>query len=234
MTAPLVAQADAKAIVPIAVLASGRGSNFDAISRAIDAGWLGAKVVAVVSDQPDAPVLDKARALGIPTSVVPAISSKEEPDRVTRRKKHDARVLEALAPANPRFLVMAGYMRVVTPVLIEAFRSERGYSRITNIHPSLLPAFPGVESYAQAYRYGTCLSGATVHLVEETVDSGPICAQESFSILGCQSEKEVEKLGLAIEHRLYPQTLAWVLAENFEVEYRHSPPALRRLCVRPN
>src|SRR6185437_4066764 len=124
-------------------------------------------------------------------------------------------VLDALSPFAPHFLVMAGYMKVVSSKLIEAFRSERGYSRITNIHPSLLPAFPGVRSYEQAFRYGAHWTGVTVHLVEEAVDTGPICAQEAFGIAKCQSAEEVERLGLEIEHRLYPSTLQWVLMESF-------------------
>ena len=100
--------------------------------------------------------------------------------------------------------------------LIEAFRDPRGYVRIVNVHPSLLPSFPGVDAYRQAFEFGAKSTGVTVHLVELAVDSGPICAQESFSIADCRSVDEVEKRGLAIEHRLFPQTLSWVLAEKFD------------------
>jgi phosphoribosylglycinamide formyltransferase-1 len=108
----------------------------------------------------------------------------------------------------------------MTPHLIEAFRSERGYSRIINIHPSLLPAFTGVSSYRQAFEFGVKTTGVTVHLVEAAVDSGPICAQEVFDIGDCKSVDEVERRGLAIEHRLFPETLKWVLPEAFSVEKR--------------
>jgi len=204
--------------VPIAVLASGRGSNFDAIQAAIDHGQLNARIVAVLSDRRDAPVLVKARSKGLQSLVVPG-----EKDR----EAHDQKVIDALAPFAPRFLVMAGYMRVVTSRLIEAYRSERGYSRILNVHPSLLPAFPGVSAYEQAYQHGCAVAGVTVHLVELEVDSGPICAQESFQIGDCTSVEEVEKRGLAVEHRLFPATLNWVLSERFEIEKRKG-----RLCVR--
>jgi phosphoribosylglycinamide formyltransferase-1 len=106
-------------------------------------------------------------------------------------------------------------MRILTPYLIDAFRCDKGYSRMVNIHPSLLPAFPGTHAYAQAFRYGVKITGVTVHLVEPVVDSGPICAQEAFSIEDCQSEDEVEMRGLAVEHRLYPKALNWILAERF-------------------
>jgi phosphoribosylglycinamide formyltransferase 1 len=217
--------------IPIAVLASGRGSNFEAIQRAVQAGELPeAKIVALLSDQPGAPALEKARAIGVKTLVVPAPRPDEAASAEERRRIHDGRVVDALRDVGARWAVMAGYMRIVTPVLIEAFRSERGYTRIVNVHPSLLPAFRGLEGYGQAFRYGAKLAGVSVHLVEVELDSGPICAQEAFSIEDCRSEQEVETRGLAIEHRLYPETLKWVLPEKFNLETRPEG----RLCVRPN
>jgi phosphoribosylglycinamide formyltransferase-1 len=203
---------------PIAILASGRGSNFDAILAATREGRLDARIVAVVSDRAPAPVLEKARAAGIPALHVASGEG---------RAAHERRVLEGLAPHGPRFLVLAGYMRLLSPVLLEAFRSPRGYSRITNIHPSLLPAFPGKDSYAQAWRHGAQVTGCTVHLVDDGLDSGPICAQRAFPIDDCASPAEVEARGLREEHRLYPETLAWVLPERFTIEKR-----AERTCVR--
>jgi phosphoribosylglycinamide formyltransferase 1 len=205
----------------IAIFASGRGSNFEAIESAVRDGRLDAKIVAVVSDQTNAPVLEKARSKGLKVIAVPLVLK----DRV----EHEKKILTELAGERPQFLVLAGYMRIMTPHLIENFRSEKGYSRIVNIHPSLLPAFPGVDSYAQAFQHGTKIAGVTVHLVENQVDSGPICAQESFDISGCQSAEIVERLGLAIEHRLYPESLSWILPEKFSVTDRGG-----RLCVRAN
>jgi phosphoribosylglycinamide formyltransferase-1 len=123
---------------------------------------------------------------------------------------------------------MAGYMRVVSPELIDAFRDPRGFARVTNVHPSLLPAFPGRDAYGQAFRHGAKVSGVTVHLVDDGVDEGPICAQEAFGIGDCRSGEEVESRGLAIEHRLYPATLSWLLAESFEIEREEG-----RIRVRP-
>lgn len=211
--------------VKFAVLASGRGSNFAAIARAVKAGSLNAEPVAVISDRADAKVLELAREAGLPAIHV-GPPAREAGDLATRRRLHDEAMLEALRPYSPRFLVFAGYMRIVTPALIEAFRSERGYSRIVNVHPSLLPAFPGVNSYTQAYEYGVKVTGATVHLVDDGVDQGPVCAQRSFAIDDCRAAVDVEKKGLEIEHRLYPETLEWVLPERFEVETRGG-----RICV---
>ncbi len=201
-------------MIPIAVLASGRGSNFEALQAAITQGKLHAKICALVSDQPGALSIQKAQAAGIPSVVVPSTDYKGE----SGRRAHEEKLLEALQPFSPRFLVMAGYMRIVTDPLIQAFRSERGYSRIVNIHPSLLPAFPGTDAYAQAFHHGAKVTGVTIHLVDSGLDSGPICAQEAFSVTDCNHVEEVEKRGLAIEHRLYPRTLEWVLPERFETE----------------
>jgi phosphoribosylglycinamide formyltransferase-1 len=217
--------------VPFAVLASGRGSNFEAIVRALEAGELrGARIVALLSDQPAAPVIEKARARGIPTLVVPQPAAHPGQSVSSRRELHDEAILTALAPFAPRFLVLAGYMRLMSPKLIRAFRSERGYSRIVNVHPSLLPAFPGLEGYAQAFRHGAKITGATVHLVDDGLDTGPICAQEAFSIADLSDEASVERRGLEIEHQLYPKTLNWVLPENFVVDVREKG----RVCVRPS
>lgn len=214
-------------LVPIAVMASGRGSNFEAILSAIRAGTLGAEVRVLISDQAEAQAIKTAQKAGIPVQVISVPSVREISDPGERRKLHDEQVLEALQPFSAQFLVMAGYMRIIGSKLINAFRSPRGYARITNVHPSLLPAFPGIGSYAQAFRFGCQVAGVTVHLTDETVDCGPVCAQEAFSIADLKSETEVEKRGLAIEHQLYPQTLGWILSERFEMEIRQG-----RRCVR--
>ena len=213
--------------IPIAVFASGRGSNFDAIHSAIRAKQLDAEIVAVVSDQPNSLVLEKARRAGLKTLAIEAEKG------ASARKDHEEKILKALKPLAPKFLVMAGYMRIVTPHLLDAFRSERGYNRVVNIHPSLLPAFPGVDAYARAFNYGAKITGVTVHLVDEEVDGGPVCVQESFLIGDCRSVSEVESWGLALEHRLFPKTLSWVLPEEFEIDIRSGQrPEQRRICVR--
>jgi phosphoribosylglycinamide formyltransferase 1 len=217
-------------MIPIVVLASGRGSNYSALQKARLAGKLKADIRAVITDNPDAGVISKAKADGVQTILLPFPEVREGVSIQARRQEHEALLLKELRSIQPRFLVFAGYMRIITSQLIEAFRSERGYSRLVNIHPSLLPAFPGVHSYAQAFHYGVKVTGITVHLVEAEVDQGPICAQEAFTIEDCKSEDEVEKRGLAVEHRLYPETLDWVLREDFKLEYRSK----RRLCVCSN
>jgi phosphoribosylglycinamide formyltransferase 1 len=193
----------------IAVFASGRGTNFDAILASMKARKLDAEVVALVCDKPEAPVIAKARSAGLRTIV--------QSTKGLDRRTHEEAILAELRPLRPEFLVLAGYMRLFTPELIEEFRTKRGYSRIVNVHPSLLPAFPGTGGYAQAFEHGAKIAGATVHLVDEGLDCGPILAQEAFAIHDCRSAEEVEKRGLAVENRLYPETLRWVLAEKFQV-----------------
>jgi phosphoribosylglycinamide formyltransferase-1 len=215
-------------MIPIVVLASGRGSNFESIQSQIAEGQLKADIRAVISDQPSALVLGKARKWGIPDRVIPFPDAKNGASLADRRSEHEYKLLKELEKIKPKFLILAGYRRIITPILIDAFRCDKGYSRMVNIHPSLLPAFPGLGSYAQAFRYGAHLAGVTIHLVEPEVDAGPICAQAAFSITDCQSEQEVEERGLAVEHRLLPQSLSWILPEKFKIEVR---PGGRRLCL---
>jgi len=196
----------------IAILASGRGSNFEAIARAILNHTLPADLVLVASDRKQAPVLEKAQALGFKTL-----------------QEKDQKLLKAaLLELKVDYVVLAGFMRILTAEFIAAFADARGFSRIVNIHPSLLPAFPGLDSYRRAFEAGVPETGVTVHFVDAGVDTGPICAQRSFSIADCQSVEEVERRGLSLEHQLYPETLAWILKNNFEISERKG-----RLHVQP-
>jgi phosphoribosylglycinamide formyltransferase-1 len=218
-------------MIPIAIFASGRGSNFSAVYESILAKKLNAEVVAVVCDQPQAKVLERAREFGLKTILVPRELTKKSGISIeARRKIHEEKILTELDPCGAKFVILAGYMRVLTSTFIDAFKSGRGYSRIVNIHPSLLPAFPGVNSYAQAFYYGVKWTGVSVHFVENDVDSGSICAQEAFNIEDCRTESEVELKGLAVEHRLLPETLKWILPEKFKLEDRSGG----RFCVCPN
>jgi len=205
-----------------AVFASGRGSNFEAICSAVDDETIFGELVCLVCDQPEAPVIEKAKQKDIPVVLVPKEKSKKE---------HEAKIIETLDAFKPDFIVLAGYMRVFTEDFIDHYRSSLGYSKIINIHPSILPSFPGVNSYQQAFDYGCHLAGVTIHLVEKEVDSGPICQQQSFSISECHSVKEVEELGLQIEHELYPKVIDWVINENFELAMNSKDR--RRFRVRP-
>jgi phosphoribosylglycinamide formyltransferase 1 len=217
-------------MIPIVILASGRGSNLEAIYDSIQSQQLDAKIAAVISDQPNALALLKAREFGIRSISIPFPGKQTGLSLEERRFKHESEILQYCEEIQPRFLVLAGYMRILTRHFIESFRCDKGYTRMVNIHPSLLPAFPGIRAYAQAFQYGVKFAGVTIHLVEPEMDSGPICAQEVFSIADCQSELEVEQRGLAVEHRLYPQALNWILSERFVLERR----AEGRFCVCPN
>lgn len=189
-----------------AVFVSGRGSNFEALARA---GFRD-RIALVVSDRPEAFALEKARALDLPTFV----------------SKDEKTILAELARRGISTVVLAGYLRILSREFVEAFRDPSGATRILNIHPSLLPAFPGLNAYAQAFDYGCKHAGVTVHLVEAEVDGGPILAQETFSIEDCASVSEVETRGLAIEHRLYAETLEWYLRGELHYETKKG-----RLCV---
>ena len=245
----------------IAVFASGRGTNFDALADAIQNGSLAAEITSVVCDRPGAPVIEKARARGIKVHLVPPTDvSVPGGDIGLRRNRHEELILERLEGESVEWLVFAGYMRILGDRLLDRFRKPFGsapegrhsvvdpetgmvtkperltYTRIVNIHPSVLPAFPGKDSYAQAFHYGCAVAGVTVHLVEAEVDGGPIVAQETFSIAHLSSAEEVEAAGLLVEHRLYPQTLQWLFSGKFNLVSRSagssSSPQGRRLCVR--
>ena len=209
-------------MIPIAIFSSGTGSNFEAIADSVKHGALDAKIVALVCDHADAPVIAKAQARGIKTLIVPFVAGQQ-------KAEHEEEILKLLLPLKPHFVVLAGYMRVLSSTFLKAFDSGRGYFRVANIHPSLLPAFPGLDGYGQAFNYGARVSGCTVHLVDQGVDSGPICAQETFFISDCSSVDDVRSRGLVIEHRLYSASLKWLLKEKLTIEKRKG-----RLCVLPN
>src|SRR5882672_577298 len=154
----------------LGILLSGRGSNFVAIADNIAAGKLKAKIAIVISNRADAPGIGAARQRGLNAVV---IASKGQ-----TREAHDAEVISALRAANVDLICLAGYMRLLSPSFIQAFPQ-----RIINIHPSLLPAFPGLEAQKQALEYGAKITGCTVHFVDEDLDHGPIIAQRAVPIL---------------------------------------------------
>ena len=191
----------------VAVLLSGRGSNFVSLHEAVQRGDVPAEIVLVVSNHPDAPGLAKAESFGIPTAAIP--------HRGLKRRVHEEQVLEALRGADVEWVCLAGYMRILSPLLIEAFSQ-----RIVNIHPSLLPAFPGLDAQRQAWDYGAKVSGCTVHLVDPGVDTGPIVMQTAVEVEGLASADELASRILEQEHRLYPRALARLLSEGWRVEGR--------------
>jgi phosphoribosylglycinamide formyltransferase 1 len=178
----------------IAVFASGNGSNFQAIADAIQAGKLHAELALVVSDRPGAFVIERASQFGIESfSFVPA--------QFDSKQKYEELLKEKLRKHGVEWLVLAGYMRLIGPVLLEAFEN-----RIINIHPSVLPAFPGKDAIGQTMASGAETAGVTVHFVDAGMDTGSIISQRSFPIAGRKREAveaEIHKL----EHELYPATL---------------------------
>jgi phosphoribosylglycinamide formyltransferase-1 len=183
----------------IAILVSGRGSNLKAILEAIREKQLDASVKVVISNKPDVAALKIAADYGVEAKVIPSAG--------LQRTEHEKLVYDSLSKLSIDYLVLAGYMRIITPFLLSKFRDERGFIRIVNIHPSLLPAFPGANAYQEAFNYGVKVSGITIHLVDEEVDRGPILAQEAFERLPDDTLESFTKRGLAIEHRLYPKVL---------------------------
>jgi formyltetrahydrofolate-dependent phosphoribosylglycinamide formyltransferase len=170
-----------------------------AILEAIKQRTLDAEVAVVLSNNADAAALKTAAEYGVTASAVP--------NRGLTREAHEDAVLAELAKYKFDYLVLAGYMRVLTPRFLQTFKHQEGYFRVINIHPSLLPAFPGAHGYEDAYNYGVRISGITVHLVDEHVDHGPILAQESFVRREDDTLDSFKARGLAVEHKLYPAVL---------------------------
>ncbi|HEX7705559.1 MAG TPA: phosphoribosylglycinamide formyltransferase [Thermoanaerobaculia bacterium] len=192
----------------LAVLLSGRGSNFEAIHRAIEEKRLDATIVCVVSNRPSAPGIERAQQLGLPTHVV---DHKTFPSR----EAHETAVQEILKEARPDFVALAGYMRLLSPSFIESFRN-----RILNIHPSLLPAFPGVDAQAQALVYGVRISGCTVHFVDETLDGGPIIVQRAVEVRDSDSAESLSARILEQEHQAYVEALEKLATTRWRIEGR--------------
>ena len=185
----------------IGILISGRGSNMVALADAVREGQIpSAEIAIVISDQTNAAGLAKAKERGIETLVIER--------RGRQRAEHDREIVAALGAKNIDLVCLAGYMRMLSPEFIAAYRG-----RILNIHPSLLPAFPGLEAQRQALEQGVKTSGCTVHFVDETLDGGPVIAQRTVLI---HEEDTVESLSARIlteEHKLYPETVSTVLRQ---------------------
>ncbi len=185
--------------INIAILVSGRGSNLKAILEAIKEGKLEAKVQVVISNNPEALALAIARQYGVHAVAID--------NKGLTRQEHEKRLLNELSYYAVDYLVMAGYMRVLSPAFLTSFKHHKGYYRVINIHPSLLPEFPGAHAYEDAFNSGVKESGITIHLVDEQVDHGPILAQAKFSRLPDDTLKSFQNRGLALEHKLYPELL---------------------------
>ena len=180
----------------VVVLLSGTGTNLQAILNEAKGGNLGFEVVLVVSNRRQAGGLEKATAAGIPNTCI-------EPGSFANREEFDRALAKVIDPVEPDLIVLAGFMRILTPFFV------RRYSRkIVNIHPSLLPAFPGKDAQAQAIRAGVSTSGVTVHYVDEGVDTGPIIEQMSVAVSPEDTAETLSDKIQKIEHKLYPRVIA--------------------------
>ena len=191
----------------LGVLLSGRGSNFQAIAGNISAGKIPAEIVAVIGNRPDAPGLTAARERGLT-----AISL---PSKGLDRESYDRQLIAAMREHEVEWIVLAGYMRILSAEFIRAFPQ-----RILNIHPSLLPSFPGLDAQHQAFDYGVKISGCTVHFVDEHLDHGPIVMQAAVAIEPDDTADVLAERILKEEHRIYSESLRRLLIEPWRIDGR--------------
>ena len=189
----------------IAVLLSGSGTNLQAIVDAIADGSLNARIVRVVSSRPDAYGIERARAAGIPVTVL-------NREVYADREAADARIVDEVRTVGAEYLVMAGYMRMVTPVILNACPD-----RVLNLHPALLPSFKGAHAIQDAFEAGVKVTGVTVHFANEEYDKGPIVAQRAVPVLEDDTQDDLEARIHAVEHELYPEVLRWIAAGRVRV-----------------
>jgi phosphoribosylglycinamide formyltransferase-1 len=192
----------------LGILLSGRGSNFVAIADSIDARRIpDARIAVVISNKPDAPGVETARQRGLNALVIP---SKGKP-----REEHDRAVVAALRQHGVELICLAGYMRLLSPWFVQQFPHK-----ILNIHPSLLPSFPGLEAQEQAFAYGVKISGCTVHFVDEELDHGAIIVQKTVPVLDGDDEQTLAERILEQEHIAYTEAIRIVLEGKFEIAGR--------------
>ncbi len=189
----------------IGVLLSGRGSNFEALADSVAAGRIpGAEIAVVVSNREGAPGIEKAKERGIATRVIPS--------KGLEREAYDRQVVAVLHEHKVDLVCLAGYMRLLSPFFVAAFPN-----RILNIHPSLLPSFPGLESQRQALEYGVKFAGCTVHFVDENLDAGPIVLQATVPVHDDDTEETLSSRILAEEHRIYTEAVRIVLEGKYKI-----------------
>ena len=192
----------------IGVLLSGRGSNFEALAESVAAGRIpGTEIALVLSNREGAPGIERAAARGLATRVIPS--------KGLEREAYDRQVVAALREAGVDLVCLAGYMRLLSPYFVAAFPQ-----RILNIHPSLLPSFPGLESQKQALDYGVKFAGCTVHFVDENLDAGPIVLQAVVPIEDADTEDTLSARILKEEHRIYSEAVKIILEGNYKIEGR--------------
>ncbi|MBU9721256.1 MULTISPECIES: phosphoribosylglycinamide formyltransferase [Bacillaceae] len=185
----------------LAVFASGSGSNFEAIVGAVHAGDIAGTVQVLICDKGDAFALERAERLCIPAYVL-------EPRKYGSKVEYEEAVLQVLRSYEVELIILAGYMRLVGDTLLSAYEN-----RIINIHPSLLPAFPGLDAIGQAFDAGVKITGVTVHYVDAGMDTGPIIAQEAVKVEDSDNKEAVQRKIQAVEHSLYPKTVQHVIED---------------------
>ncbi len=191
----------------LGILLSGRGTNFMAIAESCRQGRIPAEIAIVISNRPEAPGIELARKLGLDARVLPS--------QGRQREEHDADVVAALNEKQVDLVCMAGYMRLLSPLFIRAFPN-----RILNIHPSLLPSFPGLEAQKQAIEYGVKVSGCTVHFVDEHLDHGAIIVQRAVPVLDTDDDHTLAARILEQEHIAYTEAINVVLRGHYEISGR--------------
>ncbi len=205
----------------LGILLSGRGSNFEAIADSVAAGRITAEIAVVISNRAEAPGIESARQRGQDARIIPS--------KGKAREQHDTEVVSALKEKKVDLVCLAGYMRLLSPWFVQQFRD-----RILNIHPSLLPAFPGLEAQKQAFEYGVRVSGCTVHFVDEHLDHGAIILQKTVPVLDTDDEHTLAARILEQEHIAYTEAINIVLEGNYEIVGRRlvmnapSPAGARR------
>ena len=195
----------------LGILLSGRGSNFLAIAESIRLGRLKAEIAIVISNRFDAAGIASADALGLKTLILPSKGRK--------RVEHDQQVVTALREAGAELIILAGYLRLLSPWFVQQFPSA-----ILNIHPSLLPAFPGLEAQRQALDYGVQVSGCTVHFVDEHLDHGTIILQKQVPVLPTDDEHSLAERILVQEHIAYSEAIALIASGDYRIEGRRVLP----------
>lgn len=201
--------------IKIAILASGSGTNAQAMFDKIAEGRLQAEVVLVISNRPQAKVLERAAAAGVPALAL-------DHTAYTSREAFDTVLVEALQQSGAELVVLAGYMRLLTPYFLAAFAG-----RVVNIHPALLPSFPGTHGMEDAQAWGVKVAGCTVHFVDEEVDHGEVIAQAVVPVLAGEPLEDLQQRIHAMEHRVYPQVIQWFAEGRVQVRERqvHIAPA---------
>ena len=192
----------------LVVLISGRGSNLKAILEAINSGKINAKVSLVLSNKKDAKGLEIAKEYGIKTKFI-------DPSFFETRRGYDIYIAELIKKENPDFVVLAGYMRILSDEFINAFEGK-----IVNIHPSLVPAFQGKNAQKQALNYGSLITGCSVHFVTKELDNGPVIVQAVVPVLPDDTEESLSNRILEYEHKIYPQAIKWLVEDRVMVSGR--------------